>query len=195
MINETSHNIEWEKISKYLNGEMSIEERIAFEKLIDSNSEYAQVVAASEKDLDLIDELKEIQSNFNADNAWNSVKYKISEKNYNQTNKTIKANFTLRKVLQFAAMIVIVLGIGLASFSAYNKYMSSYKSFALETNGNRQSITLPDGSVVTLNAGAELKYPRGFTNEKRQVFLSGEAFFDIVKNPNKPFVIIAEGAE
>jgi len=195
MINETSHNIEWEKISKYLNGEMSIEERIAFEKLIDSNSEYAQIVAASEKDLDLIDELKEIETNFNADNAWTSVKSKISKRDYNQSNNSIKANFTFKKVLQLAAMIVIVIGLGLASFSAYNKYMSSYKSYALEMNSNSQSITLPDGSIVTLNGGAELKYPIGFTKEKRQVYLSGEAFFDIVKNPKKPFIIIAEGAE
>ena len=41
MKKEKSHKIEWKIISKYLSGEMSVAEKLAFEKLIDSNPEYA----------------------------------------------------------------------------------------------------------------------------------------------------------
>ncbi len=50
-------------------------------------------------------------------------------------------------------------------------------------------ITLPDGSSVVLHAGGKLRYPPEFKGSAREVTLSGEAYFDIVHNPAKPFVI------
>ncbi|HYE55941.1 MAG TPA: FecR domain-containing protein [Chitinophagaceae bacterium] len=58
-------------------------------------------------------------------------------------------------------------------------------------NGSRTMINLPDGSVVWLNAGSKLLYDRDFDSELREVTLTGEAYFDVVKNPNKPFIIHA----
>lgn len=56
-------------------------------------------------------------------------------------------------------------------------------------NGSRTRITLPDGSRVWLNAGSDLWYDKKFDNEVREVELSGEAYFDVVKNPSHPFII------
>ncbi|MEQ8470196.1 MAG: FecR domain-containing protein [Marinoscillum sp.] len=50
-------------------------------------------------------------------------------------------------------------------------------------------VKLSDGSQITLNAGGELVYPESFTSTERRVRLLGEAFFDISRNPEKPFVI------
>jgi transmembrane sensor len=58
-------------------------------------------------------------------------------------------------------------------------------------NGSRTRINLPDGSVVWLNAGSKLVYDRNFDSKLREVSLTGEAYFDVVKNPNKPFIIHA----
>ncbi|MEB8329780.1 FecR domain-containing protein [Flavobacteriaceae bacterium KMM 6897] len=56
--------------------------------------------------------------------------------------------------------------------------------------GKILSITLEDGSVIKLNSGSELTYPSSFAGmDKRQVFLKGEALFDITKDPMKPFVV------
>ena len=56
--------------------------------------------------------------------------------------------------------------------------------------GKTLSVTLEDGSVVKLNAGSELSYPSSFANmNTRRVVLKGEAFFEIAKNPVKPFVV------
>jgi transmembrane sensor len=49
--------------------------------------------------------------------------------------------------------------------------------------------TLADGSIVWVNAGSALKYPERFTGSTREVYLSGEAYFDIEHNANKPFII------
>ncbi len=59
--------------------------------------------------------------------------------------------------------------------------------------GNRSVITLADGSVVWLNAGSRLIYPSEFVNKTREVFLVGEAFFDITKSEKQPFVVKTTG--
>lgn len=57
-------------------------------------------------------------------------------------------------------------------------------------NGNRTKIVLPDGSQVWLNAGSELKYNiLVFNKSQREVSLNGEAYFDVVKNTERPFII------
>lgn len=66
------------------------------------------------------------------------------------------------------------------------------KSPAIEVstkNGNHSKIQLPDGSQVWLNAGSKLHYDKSFGSNHRELYLNGEAFFDVVKNPKKPFVI------
>jgi len=57
-------------------------------------------------------------------------------------------------------------------------------------NGNRSKIMLPDGSQVWLNSGSRLDYDiASFDRSSREVDLSGEAYFDIVKDPDKPFIV------
>jgi transmembrane sensor len=55
--------------------------------------------------------------------------------------------------------------------------------------GSRKTQKLPDGSRVWLNAGSKLTFGKDFGDNIREVTLTGEAFFDVVKNPEKPFVI------
>ncbi|HBL75879.1 MAG: hypothetical protein A2W90_10715 [Bacteroidetes bacterium GWF2_42_66] len=55
--------------------------------------------------------------------------------------------------------------------------------------GKTSVVLLADGSKVQLNAGSRLVYPENFTGDKREVFLSGEAFFEIQKDSNHPFIV------
>lgn len=55
--------------------------------------------------------------------------------------------------------------------------------------GSRSLITLADGSRVWLNAGSRLIYPSGFVDKRREVFLVGEAFFEVAKNEDQPFFV------
>lgn len=55
--------------------------------------------------------------------------------------------------------------------------------------GSRSKITLADGSLVWLNAGSRLIYPSTFVDKRREVFLVGEAFFEIAKNEKQPFLV------
>ena len=56
--------------------------------------------------------------------------------------------------------------------------------------GKTFKVTLSDGTIVHLNAGSRLKYPRQFNyNNNRKVYLQGEAFFKVKKNENSPFIV------
>lgn len=55
--------------------------------------------------------------------------------------------------------------------------------------GQRACLTLHDGTTVWLNAKSTLTYPSRFSSEKREVTLTGEAFFDVSKNQHTPFTV------
>lgn len=61
----------------------------------------------------------------------------------------------------------------------------------ITSNSNEQEVILPDGSRITLNIDSKLIYPKKFNDTVREVTLVGEAFFDIIKDVNKPFIVNA----
>mgnify|MGYP000342631095 FL=1 len=58
--------------------------------------------------------------------------------------------------------------------------------------GGEYTVTLSDGTVVHLNSGSELRYPVAFGAERREVFLSGEGYFEVVKDSVRPFFVNAD---
>lgn len=56
--------------------------------------------------------------------------------------------------------------------------------------GNQYQLVLPDGSRVWLNAASSITYPAAFAGAERRVAITGEAYFEIVKNPSMPFKVI-----
>ncbi len=54
---------------------------------------------------------------------------------------------------------------------------------------NATLVVLEDGTKVTLNANSNLRYPKTFASATREVFLDGEAYFQVVHNTNKPFIV------
>ncbi|MCD0488586.1 DUF4974 domain-containing protein [Pedobacter sp. MC2016-14] len=61
--------------------------------------------------------------------------------------------------------------------------------------GGQYEVVLPDGSKVFLNAASSLKYPTAFSGKFRKVILTGEAYFEISKNKDMPFIVEANKAE
>lgn len=99
----------------------------------------------------------------------------------------------LKKNVQVWSTSIIVFGTALFFlFLQKNNDQSSKEAISSVTtkNGNRTKIVLPDGSQVWLNAGSELKYNiLVFNKSLREVSLNGEAYFDVVKNTERPFII------
>jgi transmembrane sensor len=106
---------------------------------------------------------------------------------------------------QLAATVVLVLGLGWWFWNEQQSYRSgTYQELVSQTglpltekiNTTTQPLSLPlsDGSVVTLAPNSKLSYPTAFEKDSRRVFLSGEAFFEVKKNPSKPFLVYANDA-
>lgn len=72
---------------------------------------------------------------------------------------------------------------------AISKALPSNKSVIQTNSGHRRKMVLPDGTQVWLNAESKLEYNEGYGKNNRDVTLSGEAFFDVVKNVEMPFTI------
>jgi transmembrane sensor len=120
------------------------------------------------------DQSNRTEPDIDTDAAWLNVKGKLAAPQ--KTNP-----FGL--YLKIAAAIMLISTIGWYGF-LYNP------TITIQTAANEQKeVLLPDGSVVWLNEKSKLSYSKKFNGTKRDVSLTGEAFFEVVKNPNLPFVI------
>lgn len=110
----------------------------------------------------------------------------------NSKRKTIVSVF-----IKFAAILIIPLFIYSAYLTATVFKAKSEKSSqtiwqTIKTPAGIQTdFALPDGSHVWLNSGSVFKYPVSFAEDKRQVELNGEAYFDVAKDASHPFLVKA----
>ena len=163
----------------------------------------------SEEDFVLINEwMKESDENagelFRMEEIYQLGKFPFEEENLvvraerrlgrrlEQENQKKQEVFKLRSVLRYAAAIVgvIVLAAGLAYWFR-NK--AEELVVASAAHGQVREMLLPDGTKVWLNQSSVLKYPRAFEGKERHVYLDGEAYFEVSKNPKKPFRVKANG--
>ncbi len=95
------------------------------------------------------------------------------------------------KILKVASVILLVLLSGYLT-NTFNTYKT--KSNVILQNiyvpvANRTKLVLPDGTQVWLNSNTTLRYPNLFLDKNRVVEVDGEAYFEVVKNNNKPFIV------
>jgi ferric-dicitrate binding protein FerR (iron transport regulator) len=99
-----------------------------------------------------------------------------------RTSFSIAASLIL--AVLFIGYFVIEKGIPFTALQATN--LEEQKT----PQGKQRHIILADGTRIWLNAGSEIKYPKDFTaKEKREVYLDGEAFFEVSENRQKPFIV------
>ncbi|MFD1604476.1 FecR family protein [Flavobacterium artemisiae] len=85
-----------------------------------------------------------------------------------------------------AASLIFLIGLSLFFYQSSNSVENKQLAVKL---GQHAQIKLSDGTQIWLNAGSVLKYPTAFKGDTREVYLSGEAFFDVAKDKKHPFII------
>jgi transmembrane sensor len=119
-------------------------------------------------------------------------------------NQSPRLNKQIRYLLQkaaVAAMIFVVIGIGIWSFIYYNgtRGMAEKRRWVELSvgHGRLKKVQLPDSTFAWLNAGTKIGFSLPFGNmAKREVtLLEGEVFFDVRPNPAKPFIVHANGLD
>lgn len=134
-------------------------------------------------------------NNIKANDALYRLNKKIDELNLVPNESAAPHSNTLilklRPLLAVAASLLLLAG-GLWFYRIRLNYKSAGTFALIETHtagGQMKKINLPDGTVVTLNAVSNLRVSGNFGDEKREVYLDGEAFFDVKRDPKKPFIV------
>ncbi len=189
----------WVLAGKKLSGEATSEELNELEELLKSQG----IEFASQ---DLLTKLWHLplQKTYtpDIDKNWSSLSQNLfPEKSifYIGTPPVIAHNkFRMtRKWLAAAAAVLLIATAGIGYYLSHNTKQSESAATKQHTtnqvasrNGSRSTLTLPDGTKVSLNAGSKIFYKNNFTIN-REITLTGEAYFDVMHDAANPFVIHA----
>lgn len=133
-----------------------------------------------------------------------SINHKIDEVSGEQSSTPAQSGggktlplVTFAVLRRIAAILVVGTAVGIFFYEHY--YDSPGDGSRLSAAAGEEirvgesnapsTLYLADGTVVWLKAGSTLQFPETFEGDVREVALTGEAFFDVAKNPEKPFVI------
>jgi len=175
-------------MARYLAGEMSTDEEIAFMHQIESNPEQHTELKKMEKSWKNFDE-NSSGKKWDSGEGWNQLTTRLQSDGLLEEPGQGPETRNLLPFLRVAASILLVLAIGIPSlyYGVFkNKDGGTVKSLYSESGVT--TVDLPDGSRVFLNEGAEISYPTVFKQE-RAVKLKGEAFFEVMSDPVNPFTV------
>jgi transmembrane sensor len=178
-----------EFISRFFNGAMDKDEIKELQEWINRSPKNLSEFEAYRK-IWLGTAIHITDDKFDADGAWNKISGQIKNK---RSESIFGNNLSLRRVLQIAAIFVVLISIGsvaswLVLSSGYTKPVNQSCEI-ITPQGSKSQIILPDGSTAWLNAGSKLSYNGDFNQAERVVSLVGEAYFIVKSNKEKPFVV------
>lgn len=171
------------KLARFLSGEMNPAERLWFLAIMSiSRTRRREYDATKQLYSKMIGRNDHIE--FDTNKAWDKLKSRIISEN--QKEVTLGGYHLTHKLIGVAASLALLIVLAVSGWLYFNP--KSVKVFNLAQN-HTIITTLPDGSQVFLGQGAVLEYPKRFVRSTRTVRLSGEAFFDVIRNPKQPFII------
>lgn len=144
-----------------------------------NQAEYEQIKAMWQKSGDILPGPK-----FNADAAWSNVSGQL------QLEKTTKGRVLTLPWLRYSLAAAAVLLIGVFVIGRFQ----ADKLVTVAATESNMDVLLPDNSHIMLRKGSTLNYPKSFSGNERRVALQGEAFFDVTRDEQKPFIIDAQSA-
>lgn len=182
----------YSKMARYISGEMDWLERVWFILVFARNAHMKRLAEEMRNDWETTGNFLN-SKNINTSKAWSKLYQRFENDNLipNKQEQTI-VRFNPQVYLKYAAVILFVITI--AGIGGYKYYNPKLVTLANSSNQNTVITTLPDGTTIYLAQNSTLTYPNRFVGKKRNVKLEGEAFFEVAKNPNKPFIIDTKAA-
>ncbi|WPP51815.1 FecR family protein [Catalinimonas niigatensis] len=148
---------------------------IFWKAFIKQHPEKEETIIQAVKLLQSLNFTEQLPSVFQEKKVWQQVQQELSEKSHRTLSSRKMASF-----VRVAASILFLLGIGLW---VGLEIWQSDETIVSTGYGEIRELYLPDGSLVTLNGNSKLTYPQDWeTNTDREVWLDGEAFFEVKKH-------------
>jgi len=177
-----------EILKRYATGDCSPEERELVEQWLDQEEAGVEEKAVDQGVFTGIDRegLKK--------NIWQDIKPA-------QSPKRSKSHIS-SPAYKMAACFILVFFAGYLSYRYHKQPQQeqpvtgrmTYRELAVP-KGRKAKIMLSDGTVIQVNSDSRISYPLVFTSRQRVVYLSGEAYFTVAKDPSKPFIIHTANTE
>lgn len=185
----------WVLLAKKLSGQASGDELDELENLINDHPEW-QYAIQNLTDLWKQEPAKDMMQ---AEDAYMLHLHRMTEMNipFGDSFGTVSPapkNKRIRKWYWSAAAAALItfsiFGISKIAGNKNSKAIAVKEVNEISTRpGSKSKIQLPDGSLVWLNAGSKLTYTKEYGQQLREVTLTGEGYFDVVKMKEKPFII------
>lgn len=186
---------QWELVGKYHSGEASAEERQKVEALQAEDEafrKYVEEAAIIWKQSGKVSEA----ANVDVDAAWNRVSALIdNDRQVTPERKPMGRTATMSTGFsRVAAALVAIAVFAGVTFFLFNNLSGSQVALESEA-GTVREVTLPDGSLVSLNENSTLTYDKTFGEKNRTVTLKGEGFFEVERDESKPFIVRTDAFE
>jgi len=181
-------------LASYLSGECSSEENQEVKTWIQSDPKNQKFIKLMKKAWDS-SEVKERK--WDKQKLWQNITEKagIETNNYGRRVIPFGKRIQFSHIWKIAAVLLFMVSISYIYFFVLNTSTQIAPEQVLQNifveNGKQTKLTLPDGSVITLDAGTSFSYPEKFDENVREVFINGEGFFEVLPNPQKPFIVHA----
>jgi transmembrane sensor len=180
-----------EIVIKYIAGDANDSERLAVLAWLNE----------SKANKRLFDELKDVyevsgsakEVNADIDQSWEKVKTRYYKNRQIPAVKIKDHSQWISRVIRVAAIFIVAFSLGIVCHYYINQHESKCETLAynevIAPLGAKTALILADGTKVWLNAGSKLKYPVDFAKASRDVYLEGEAYFNVVKSTKKKFIV------
>jgi len=159
-----------------------------WEKWLDKHPEKRNIVAKASSIIQSVDYKEERQL---SDDLYMEMYENIMLKDKREDNKVKLINWEFWKNLAAAIFIAgcFYLGYKAVTTEITPNEVTNYQIKRENPAGQKSIINLPDGTVVHLNAESSIEFPNSFSDTLRAVSMTGEAFFDVTEDKNRPFII------
>lgn len=189
----TKSKTDWGLLAKYLAGEANEKEKAAVEKWLGQSAENRAEFEKLRSEWKIMESMKQ----FDVDNAWKKLHGRIldnEEPVLSDTGKVIELHQRMSwgAPLRIAASLLLLIALGASIAIAVGRYQKV--TITASANERLKSVTLPDGSTVTMNSNTTLSYMKHFHGNTRNVTLTGEAFFEVIPDKSRPFIIQTDEA-
>jgi len=183
-----------ELLDKYLNNQCTPQEVDEVIRWMKQQSFYNESKKLGKIDWQQFKEEDNIVSDEKLENLLDKIHHKLNIEEPRAIQ--MKSNRIIGWMTKAAAIILIpVLAFLFYTISEKDKLTNQLATVSLDSMeviapvGSRTVFELSDGTMVHLNYGSRIKYPQNFSGETRSVVLTGEGYFEVAHNPDKPFVV------
>lgn len=194
---------DWKLLARYLSGECTDEEKESIQRwllLNPENQEWMDSMKTVWHAPEAIHKPSDIKKLWESVAEQAGIRSKPQEKKLKQTSHLLsriirwptRPRPVFARIACYAAAFILIVSLPYFIFKALPRMSRPEELQVVQVENTKQVwLTLEDGSRIILDAGSIFRHPEKFRESTRDVYLDGEAYFEVARHPGKPFIVHA----